>query len=105
MLTAVLWRLLQFFLLLFVMLLLELTAACLLLLHDAQVSRGSPAHSPVLLDTCLHRLQLSPHQIGDKVREELVEGLQKARDRSGNSTEVFNEWDFLQNQVRAQDSR
>lgn len=105
MLTAVLWRLLQFFLLMFVLLLLELTAACLLLLHDKQVSRSSPAHSPVLLDTCLHRLQLSPNQIGDKVREELMDGLQRARDRVENSTVVFNDWDLLQKKVRAQDSR
>lgn len=104
MLTAALWRLLQFFLLLFVLLLLELTAACLLLLHDGQVSRSSPAHSPLLLHTCLHHLQLSPHQIGDKVREELVDGLQRARDQP-NTTGVFSEWDLLQNKVRAQDSR
>lgn len=89
----------------FVLLLLELTVACLLLLHDREVSRSSPAHSSVLLDTCLYCLQLSPHQIGDKVREDLMDGLQRARDQTNNSTGVLSEWDLLQEKVRAQDSR
>lgn len=67
--------------------------------------RTGESHRPrpqsVLLDTCLHHLQLSPHQIGDKLKEELMDGLHRAKDQIGNSTDVFNEWDLLQNKVRA----
>lgn len=66
----------------------------------------SPRQRPQsgLLDTCLHHLQLSPRQIEEKLRKELMDGLQRARGQSGNSTDVFSEWDLLQEQVGAQDS-
>lgn len=71
----------------------------------AAEQRTGESHQPrpqsVLLDTCLHHLQLLPHQIEDKLRGELLDGLEKAKDQMGNSTVVFNEWELLQNTVRA----
>ncbi|KAM8864967.1 leukocyte surface antigen CD53-like [Synchiropus picturatus] len=65
--------LLTFFLVLFVLMLLELTAACLLLVYDAQ--------------------------IGDWVQKGLREGLKRAKD-SANNTTVDSEWDLLQKEFQ-----
>lgn len=63
-----------------------------------------PRSRAVLRDSCLHRLQPLPQQIGEKVREELMSGLRMARDQAGNSTKVLNEWDLLQEKVGAQEA-
>ncbi|XP_023253418.1 leukocyte surface antigen CD53-like [Seriola lalandi dorsalis] len=66
--------LLTFFLLLFMLMLVELTVACLLLMYE--------------------------REIGQMVKEDLNNGLEKAKGTAGNSTtEVLNEWDLLQSQL------
>ncbi|XP_044052400.1 leukocyte surface antigen CD53-like [Siniperca chuatsi] len=62
--------LLTFFLLLFLLMLVELTAACFLLMYESK--------------------------IGELVTEDLNKGLKNARDNRVNSTNVVNEWDLLQ---------
>ncbi|XP_054466648.1 leukocyte surface antigen CD53-like isoform X2 [Anoplopoma fimbria] len=62
--------LLTFFLLLFLLMLVELTAACLLLMYEGE--------------------------IGNMVKDDLNKGLVKAKGKTGNSTDVMSEWDFLQ---------
>ncbi|CAG01310.1 unnamed protein product [Tetraodon nigroviridis] len=66
--------LLTFFLLLFFMLLLELTAACYLLLYQ--------------------------NQVGEMLKKELRDGLEKAKAQNRSSPDVFYEWDLLQNNLR-----
>ncbi|XP_072242996.1 leukocyte surface antigen CD53-like [Leuresthes tenuis] len=61
--------LLTFFLVLFLLMLVELTAACLLLLYETQIS--------------------------DKIKKDLDEGMKKAKDNRGNSTSL-GDWDTIQ---------
>ncbi|KAK9523219.1 hypothetical protein VZT92_019625 [Zoarces viviparus] len=65
--------LLTFFLLLFILMLVELTAACLLLMYEGE--------------------------IGTMVKKDLNEGLEKAKGRTGNTTGVMSEWDVIQVQL------
>ncbi|XP_036954604.1 leukocyte surface antigen CD53 [Acanthopagrus latus] len=62
--------LLTFFLLLFFLMLVELSAACLLLVYEREIAK--------------------------LVEEDLVTGLKKAKEKSGNSTDVMSEWDVVQ---------
>ncbi|KAM3610353.1 uncharacterized protein V6R79_002925 [Siganus canaliculatus] len=62
--------LLTFFLLLFLLMLVELTAACLLLVYE--------------------------REIASLVKKDLNKGLEKAKGHAGNSSEVMSEWDVLQ---------
>nr|XP_046242006.1 leukocyte surface antigen CD53 [Scatophagus argus] len=64
--------LLTFFLLLFLLMLVELTAACLLLMYEGEIS--------------------------NLVKEDLIKGLEKAKGKTGNTTDVISEWDLVQNQ-------
>ncbi|KAM8886493.1 leukocyte surface antigen CD53-like isoform 2-T2 [Spinachia spinachia] len=65
--------LLTFFLLLFLLMLVELTAACLLLMYESE--------------------------IGKMVNEDLKKGLETAKGKTGNSTDLTSEWDMLQKQL------
>ncbi|KAK2837752.1 hypothetical protein Q5P01_014964 [Channa striata] len=65
--------LLTFFLLLFLLMLVELTIACLLLVYEGE--------------------------IGEWVNNDLQNGLKNARGHTGNSTNLMNEWDLLQTTV------
>ncbi|XP_034547632.1 leukocyte surface antigen CD53 [Notolabrus celidotus] len=62
--------LLTFFLMLFLVMLMELSVACLLLIYD--------------------------NDIGEWVEKDLTAGLKKAKESPANSTEVMGEWDLLQ---------
>ncbi|XP_037337921.1 leukocyte surface antigen CD53-like [Pungitius pungitius] len=65
--------LLTFFLLLFLLMLVELTVACLLLMYESE--------------------------IGKMVDEDLKKGLEKAKGETSNTTDVMSEWDLLQVQL------
>ncbi|XP_030274173.1 leukocyte surface antigen CD53 [Sparus aurata] len=65
--------LLTFFLLLFLLMLVELTAACLLLVYEGAIA--------------------------ELVKDDLVKGLQKAKEKPGNSTDVMSEWDLVQEKL------
>ncbi|XP_076587065.1 leukocyte surface antigen CD53 [Chaetodon auriga] len=62
--------LLTFFLILFLLMLVELTAACLLLVYEGEIANW--------------------------VNEDLINGLEKAKGKTGNSTEVMSDWDLVQ---------
>ncbi|XP_031732648.1 leukocyte surface antigen CD53-like [Anarrhichthys ocellatus] len=65
--------LLTFFLLLFLLMLVELTAACLLLMYEGEIGRV--------------------------VKEDLNKGLEQAKWKTRNSTDVMSEWDLIQVQL------
>uniref|UniRef100_UPI0037E8856C leukocyte surface antigen CD53-like isoform X1 n=1 Tax=Semicossyphus pulcher TaxID=241346 RepID=UPI0037E8856C len=65
--------LLTFFLLLFLLMLVELSVACLLLVYEGE--------------------------IGAWVTQDLDKGLEKAKGKIGNSTEEMTEWDMIQNKL------
>ncbi|KAM7018930.1 leukocyte surface antigen CD53-like [Tautogolabrus adspersus] len=66
--------LLTFFLLLFLLMLVELTVACLLLMYESQ--------------------------IGDWVKKDLKKGLAEAKGNMGNTTNAMSEWDLLQTNLK-----
>lgn len=83
------------------MLLLELTAACYLLLYQNQVScvhhvRSASSWTRVFITSD----ELWPHQVGEMLKKELRDGLEKAKAQNRSSPDVFYEWDLLQNNVR-----
>ncbi|XP_068422482.1 leukocyte surface antigen CD53 [Clinocottus analis] len=65
--------LLTFFLLLFFLMLVELTAACFLLMYEKEIA--------------------------SIVKEDLNKGLEKAKGESANSTDVMSEWDMVQEKL------
>ncbi|XP_034396790.1 leukocyte surface antigen CD53 [Cyclopterus lumpus] len=65
--------LLTFFLVLFILMLVELTAACLLLMYEGQIA--------------------------SMVKDDLNKGLEKAKGKNVNTTDVMSEWDVVQEKL------
>lgn len=89
----------QFFLLLFFLMLLELTVACLLLVYEGQVSSPPPTLSLCTANSVLFKCHLTL-QIANLLKADLTKGLEEAKGKHGNSTNIMSEWDFVQEKVR-----